>query len=87
MINLYKRNLLRLMDLNFIEINYILNLSSKLKYDKFIGKEIPYLNKKNIVLIFEKESTRTRCSFEVAAYDQGANVTYLDRSNSKSDWL
>lgn len=83
MINLYKRNLLRLMDLNFIEINYILNLSSKLKYDKFIGKEIPYLNKKNIVLIFEKESTRTRCSFEVAAYDQGANVTYLDQIQSQ----
>ena len=51
----------------------------KLKEDKRSGREIPGLKGKNIALIFEKTSTRTRCAFEVAAFDQGANITYLGR--------
>ncbi|QCI16037.1 ornithine carbamoyltransferase [Buchnera aphidicola] len=75
--NLYKRDCLRLLDFTSLEINNIILLAEKLKKDKKNNKEIPLLKTKNIALIFEKESTRTRCSFEVAAFDQGANVTYL----------
>jgi len=75
--NLYQRNCLRLIDFNTFELNNIISLSKKIKKIKKNGQEIPLLKKKNIALIFEKESTRTRCSFEVAAFDQGAHVTYL----------
>ncbi|MGQ7158527.1 ornithine carbamoyltransferase, partial [Escherichia coli] len=57
--------------------------AAKLKADKKSGKEEAKLTGKNIALIFEKDSTRTRCSFEVAAYDQGARVTYLGPSGSQ----
>jgi ornithine carbamoyltransferase len=65
------------------EINYLLDLSAKLKKDKKSSLETKYLEGKNIVLLFEKDSTRTRCSFEVAAYDQGMNLTYLGPSGSQ----
>ncbi|RLM21390.1 ornithine carbamoyltransferase [Brenneria alni] len=79
----YKRHFLRLMDFTPVEIANLLALSTKLKADKKNGSEIRRLQGKNIALIFEKDSTRTRCSFEVAAYDQGAQVTYLAPSGSQ----
>ena len=82
-INLKNRNFLKLIDFSREEIDYLLNLSSQLKAEKKAGKEERRLNGKNIALIFEKSSTRTRCAFEVAAYDQGANVTYLGPSGSQ----
>ncbi|MFT8229907.1 MAG: ornithine carbamoyltransferase [Enterobacterales bacterium] len=77
MVKLFKKNLLRLMNLSYDEINYLLILSIKLKQQKEHKKEIKQLYGKNIALIFEKNSTRTRCAFEIAAFDQGANTTYL----------
>ncbi|WP_343152445.1 ornithine carbamoyltransferase [Buchnera aphidicola] len=77
MSDLYQRHCTRLFDFSDIEIKKIINLSADLKKLKSEKKEIPYLKNKKIVLIFEKESTRTRCAFEVAAFDQFANVTYL----------
>ncbi|HNV51479.1 MAG TPA: ornithine carbamoyltransferase, partial [Tenuifilaceae bacterium] len=65
------------------EIQYLLDLSLDLKKAKYAGNEIPRLKGKNIVLLFEKDSTRTRCAFEVAAYDQGAHVTYLGPAGSQ----
>ncbi len=82
-INLYGRSFLTLLDFTPEEINYLLDLSAKLKKDKKSGLETKYLEGKNIVLLFEKDSTRTRCSFEVAAYDQGMNLTYLGPSGSQ----
>ena len=76
-LNLKNRHLLTLLDFTPEEITFILGLSSDLKKAKYSGKEQPRLTGKNIALIFEKASTRTRCAFETAAYDQGANVTYL----------
>ncbi|MGL4487503.1 MAG: ornithine carbamoyltransferase [Yersinia sp. (in: enterobacteria)] len=73
----YKRHFLRLLDFTPAEINTLLDLAAELKQAKKSGKERQKLAGKNIALIFEKNSTRTRCSFEVAAYDQGARVTYL----------
>ncbi|WP_102134974.1 ornithine carbamoyltransferase [Candidatus Mikella endobia] len=81
MTTLFKRNFLRLMDFTSAEINQLLALATKLKYQKFAKREIPRLLGKNIALIFEKDSTRTRCAFEVAAFDQGARVTYLGGSH------
>lgn len=75
--NLYHRDCLRLLDFSALELKKIINLAQKLKKDKKNNKEIQLLKKKNIALIFEKESTRTRCSFEIAAFDQGAHVTYI----------
>ena len=75
--NLKHRNFLKLLDFTSEEIRYLLNLASELKTAKYAGTEQQRLQGKNIALIFEKTSTRTRCAFEVAAYDQGANVTYL----------
>jgi ornithine carbamoyltransferase len=66
-----------LLDFTPAEITYLLDMSAKLKKAKYNGTEKQYLKGKNIALIFEKASTRTRCAFEVAAYDQGAQVTYL----------
>lgn len=81
--NLKNKSFLTLMDFTQKEINYLLQLSKELKKAKYIGSELPKLKGKNIVLLFEKDSTRTRCAFEVAAYDQGANVTYLGPSGSQ----
>ena len=83
MSQLYKRHFLRLLDFTPAEINGLLALAATLKTDKKNAEEIQHLKGKNIALIFEKDSTRTRCSFEVAAYDQGANVTYLGPSGSQ----
>ena len=81
--NLRNRNFLKLLDFSPKEIQYLLQLSSDLKKAKYGGYEQPRLTGKNIALIFEKASTRTRCSFEVAAFDQGAHVTYLGPSGSQ----
>lgn len=77
------KNFLKLLDYTTEEFNYLLELSAKLKKDKNEGTEKKYLSGKNIVLIFEKDSTRTRCAFEVGAMDQGANITYLGPSGSQ----
>jgi len=81
--NLKNRHFLTLMDFSPKEINYLLDLSRDLKRAKYAGTEQQMLKGKNIALIFEKDSTRTRCAFEVAAYDQGAHVTYLGPSGSQ----
>lgn len=81
--NLKNRHFLKLLDFTPEEIQYLLNLSAQLKIAKSTGTEQPRLKGKNIALIFEKASTRTRCAFEVAAYDQGAHVTYLGPSGSQ----
>jgi ornithine carbamoyltransferase len=82
-INLQKRHFLKLLDFRPEEINYLLELAAELKKAKKEGTEKQYLKGKNIALIFEKASTRTRCAFEVAAYDQGAHVTYLGPTGSQ----
>ena len=81
--NLRNRNFLKLLDFTPKEITFLLDLSADLKKAKYAGIEQPRLSGKNIVLIFEKASTRTRCAFETAAYDQGANVTYLGPTGSQ----
>ena len=81
--NLHNRSLLALKDFAPDEVRYLLDLAAELKRSKAVGNEQPRLSGKNIVLIFEKPSTRTRCAFEVAAYDQGANVTYIDPNSSQ----
>jgi ornithine carbamoyltransferase len=81
--NLRNRNFLKLLDFTPQEIKFLLNLSADLKKAKYAGTEQQMLKGKNIALIFEKDSTRTRCAFEVAACDQGANVTYLGPSGSQ----
>ena len=82
-INLKNRSFLKLLDFTPEEIDFLLNLSFKLKKEKRSEKERQKLQGKNIALIFEKDSTRTRCAFEIAAYDQGARVTYLGPSGSQ----
>jgi ornithine carbamoyltransferase len=81
--NLRNRNFLKLLDFTPQEIKFLLDLSADLKKAKYSGTEQQRLTGKNIALIFEKASTRTRCAFEVAAYDQGAKVTYLGPSGSQ----
>ena len=81
--NLRNRSFLKLLDFSPKEIQYLLDLARDLKRAKYTGNEVPRLKGKNIALIFEKTSTRTRCAFEVAAYDQGAHVTYLGPSGSQ----
>jgi len=81
--NLRNRHFLKLLDFTPEEIKFLLDLSIDLKKAKYAGIEQPRLTRKNIALIFEKSSTRTRCAFEVAAYDQGAKVTYLGPSGSQ----
>lgn len=76
-INLKNRSFLKLLDFSPEEIHYLLQLSFDLKKARYAGTEQPGLKGKNIALIFEKTSTRTRCAFEVAAFDQGAHVSYL----------
>lgn len=80
---LYHKNFLKLLDFQPSEIEYLLDLAAELKWAKKTGTEEPVLTGKNIALIFEKSSTRTRCAFEVAAYDQGAHVTYLGPTGSQ----
>lgn len=81
--NLRNRNFLKLLDFTPKEIQYMLDLARDLKRAKYAGCEQPKLKGKNIALIFEKTSTRTRCAFEVAAHDQGAHVTYLGPTGSQ----
>lgn len=81
--DLKNRHFLKLLDFTPDEIMYLLDLASDLKKAKNDGTEKQYLRGKNIALIFEKSSTRTRCAFEVAAYDQGACVTYLGPGGSQ----
>ncbi len=83
MYNLRNRSFIRLLDFSKKELRFLLDLSHSLKQAKYNGTEAPLLSKKNIALIFEKDSTRTRCAFEVAAFDQGAHVTYLGPSGSQ----
>lgn len=81
--NLHNRHLLSLRRHSAQEIRFLLDLARDLKRAKYCGSERQTLRGKNIALIFEKTSTRTRCAFEVAAYDQGANVTYIDPASSQ----
>ncbi len=77
------RHFLKEADFTAEEFRGLLELAAELKAAKRAGTETPYLRGKNIALIFEKTSTRTRCAFEVAAADQGASTTYLDPSGSQ----
>jgi ornithine carbamoyltransferase len=81
--NLHGRHLLSLARHTDREIRYLVELARDLKHSKYAGTERQLLRGRNIALIFEKTSTRTRCAFEVAAYDQGAHVTFLDPSSSQ----
>lgn len=82
-VNVRGRNFLKLLDFTPSEIRYLLDLAKEFKRMKRNGTPHRYLEGKNIVLLFEKTSTRTRCSFEVAGYDLGMNVTYLDPGSSQ----
>ena len=82
-LNLRNRSLLTIQDYSQREFRYLLDLSRDLKRAKYARTEQKHLAGKEICLIFEKTSTRTRCAFEVACYDQGAHVTYLDPSGSQ----
>ncbi|HAX94294.1 MAG TPA: ornithine carbamoyltransferase [Bacteroidales bacterium] len=82
-VNIRNRHFLKLLDFTPEEIGFLLNLSADLKKAKYSGTERQLLKGKNIALIFEKTSTRTRCAFEVAAFDQGAHVTYLGPTGSQ----
>jgi ornithine carbamoyltransferase len=81
--NLRNRSFLKEIDFEPRELRFLLQLSEALKLAKYAGTEVPRLGGKEIALIFEKTSTRTRSAFEVAAFDQGAHVTYLDPSGSQ----
>ncbi len=81
--NLRNRNFLKLLDFTPQEIKFLLDLSADLKKAKYAGFEQQRLKGKNVVLLFAKDSTRTRCAFEVAALDQGAHVTYIGPSGSQ----
>lgn len=82
-VNLRGRHLLSLRHHTPDEIRYLLDLARDLKRAKYAGTERPLLTGRNVALIFEKTSTRTRCAFEVASYDQGAHVTYIDPASSQ----
>jgi ornithine carbamoyltransferase len=82
-VNLRNRSFLKLLDFSPAEIKFLLDMSFDLKHAKYSGTEQKKLKGKNIALIFEKTSTRTRCAFEVAAFDQGANVSYLGPSGTQ----
>jgi ornithine carbamoyltransferase len=81
--NLRNRDFLKEIDFTTKELAFLLDLARDLKRAKYAGTEVPRMQGKNIALIFEKTSTRTRCAFEVGAYDQGARVTYLDPNSSQ----
>ncbi|QSX05416.1 ornithine carbamoyltransferase [Sedimentibacter sp. zth1] len=82
-VNLKGRSFLTLLDFTPHEIRYLLDLSHDLKAKKRAGVHEQMLKNKNVVLLFEKTSTRTRCAFEVACHDEGASVTFLDSSSSQ----
>lgn len=82
-LDLKGRSFLKLEDFTPDEILGLLDVAKELKAAKYVGNEQPLLRGKNIALIFEKTSTRTRCAFEVAAFDQGANITYLGPTGSQ----
>src|SRR5436305_3422931 len=82
-VNLHGRNFLKELDFTPDEFKFLLSLARELKTAKYAGYEQQRMKGKNIALICEKSSTRTRCAFEVAAYDQGAHVTFLDPSASQ----
>jgi ornithine carbamoyltransferase len=82
-VNLKGRNFLKELDFSPEEFTFLLSLAKELKTAKYAGYEQPRMTGKNVALIFEKTSTRTRCAFEVAAYDQGAHVTYLGPEGSQ----
>ena len=82
-VNIRGRHFLKLLDYSPAEIRYLLDLAKNFKDMKRAGTPHKYLEGKNIVLLFEKTSTRTRCSFEVAGYDLGMGVTYLDPGSSQ----
>src|SRR3954467_9687103 len=82
-VNLRNRSFLKELDYTPVEWRFLLDIAADLKRAKYAGTEMPRLRGKNIALIFENSSTRTRCAFEVAAYDQGAHVTYLDPTGSQ----
>jgi len=81
--NLHNRSLLDLRDFSPRDIRFLLDLAAELKRSKYAGNELARLKGKNIALIFEKPSTRTRCAFEVAVHDQGGHVTYIDPVGSQ----
>jgi len=81
--NIKNRNFLKLLDFTPKEIKFMLDMAADLKKAKYSGTEQPKLKGKNIALIFEKASTRTRCAFQTAAYDQGAHITYLGPTGSQ----
>ncbi|MEA2010364.1 MAG: ornithine carbamoyltransferase subunit F, partial [Actinomycetota bacterium] len=81
--NLKNRSFVKELDFTPKEMEFLLDLSAALKTAKYAGTEQPQLSGKNIALLFEKTSTRTRAAFEVAAFDQGAHVTYFDPSGSQ----
>ena len=81
--NLRNRSLLDLKDFSPRDIRFLLDLAAELKRSKYAGNELPRLSGKNIALIFEKASTRTRCAFEVAVHDQGGHVTFIDSGSSQ----
>jgi ornithine carbamoyltransferase len=83
MFNLRNRSFLKEIDFEPAELRFLLDLAASLKTAKYAGIEVPHLLGKEIALIFEKTSTRTRAAFEVAAHDQGAHVTYLDPTGSQ----
>ncbi|CDZ17900.1 ornithine carbamoyltransferase [Mycoplasma capricolum] len=82
-LNLKGKSFLKLLDFSPREIRYLLDLSRDLKRAKYAGNEVQTMQGKNVVLLFQKNSTRTRCAFEVATLDQGAHVTYLGPSGSQ----
>jgi ornithine carbamoyltransferase len=82
-VNLTHRDFLKELDFTTVELQYLLDLARDLKRAKYSRTETHALAGRNVALIFEKTSTRTRCAFEVAAYDQGAHVTYLDPDSSQ----
>lgn len=80
--NLRQRHFLKMADFTKAEIEYLLTLAQQLKADKMLNREVKTMKNKNIVLLFQKDSTRTRCAFEVGALDQGAHTTYLGPNGS-----
>src|SRR5437773_800704 len=82
-VNLLGRSFVKELDFSPDDLGFLLKLSADVKAAKYAGTERPRLAGKNIALLFEKTSTRTRCAFEVAAHDQGAHVTYLDPAGSQ----
>ena len=82
-VNLRGRSFVTLLDFSPEEIKYLLDLSRDLKRDKYLGHEHKHLTNKNIVILFAKDSTRTRCAFEVGGMDLGMGVTYLGPNGSQ----